>query len=63
MSALGVTRSVLGSCVYCGEGVRHSGLCPKIKSIEYHTNGTIKRVEFHDSSPWGYPVMAGESTQ
>lgn len=32
-------------CGYCsgnGMQVYHQGTCPKIKSIEYHENGTVK---------------------
>ena len=25
----------------------HQGACPKVKAIEYHPNGTVKRVEFN----------------
>ena len=38
-----------GGCPYCSsEGcqVYHVGICPKVKSIEYYENGTIKKVEF-----------------
>jgi hypothetical protein len=39
-------------CPYCSQYpysfVVHSGKCPKVKSIEYHNNGTIKKVEFND---------------
>jgi hypothetical protein len=31
------------SCPYCGMWW-HSGMCPRIKAIEYHPNGQIKRV-------------------
>ena len=40
-----------GACPWCsGEytNVIHSGPCPRIKAIEYHPNGTIKRVEFNE---------------
>jgi hypothetical protein len=33
-------------CPYCG--MYHSGMCPRIKLIEYHPNGQIKRIEFYD---------------
>lgn len=33
-------------CEYCG--CYHTGVCPKIKAIEYHPDGAIKRVEFHE---------------
>lgn len=45
------------ACVYCGAW--HSGTCPKVKSIEYHENGTVKRVEFHNPivrDPQGWPL-------
>ena len=38
-------------CPYCsggGTAVYHlGGHCPRVKSIEYHKDGTVKRVEFH----------------
>ena len=33
-------------CGYCGK--YHQGICPRIKSVEYHDNGTVRRVEFYD---------------
>ena len=36
-------------CEHCGYG--HVGTCPKIKAIEYHQNGTVKRIEFHEPQP------------
>ena len=33
-------------CEHCGYG--HVGTCPKVKAIEYHPNGTVKRIEFHE---------------
>jgi hypothetical protein len=38
-------------CPYCSNEsfkVYHPGKCPKVKSIEYHENGTIKKVEFFE---------------
>jgi hypothetical protein len=32
-------------CEWCGEA-KHKGLCWKVKAIEYHENGAVKRVEF-----------------
>ncbi len=43
------TGSVGCLCPHCGMG--HSGTCPRIKAIEYHQDGTIKRVEFHAAAP------------
>lgn len=34
-------------CEYCG--MIHKGVCPKVRSIEYHQDSTIKRVEFFES--------------
>ncbi len=42
-----------GKCHYCGQF--HTGMCDRIKSIEYYQDGTIKRIEFHPSYgqiPW-----------
>lgn len=38
-------------CPYCsGNGVTvyHNGQCPKIKSVEYHPDGTVKKIEYKD---------------
>lgn len=35
-------------CVHCG--TEHKGLCPRIKALEYHQDGTVKRIEYH--TPW-----------
>lgn len=39
----------LQQCGHCG--AIHSGVCPRIKSIEYHPDGTMKRVEYHNPNP------------
>jgi len=41
-----------GYCPHCsqpslGSYVFHGGHCPKVKAVEYHPNGSVKRVEFH----------------
>lgn len=33
-------------CPHCG--LIHETTCPRIRAIEYHPNGAVKRVEFHD---------------
>lgn len=41
-------------CPYCSDGdkqISHGGVCPKVKSFEYHPDGTIKKVEFHRDYP------------
>ena len=35
-------------CRHCGTYPPHDGQCPLIKAIDYHQNGNIKRVEYHD---------------
>lgn len=38
-----------GSCPHCSgpnSVVFHGGPCPRVKAIEYHPTGTVKRVEF-----------------
>lgn len=41
-------------CKYCGES-SHTGVCPKIKVIEYFENGKIKRVEFYSVNDYMIP--------
>lgn len=36
------------NCLYCGN--YHNGMCWRVKSIEYHENGAVRKVELHDSS-------------
>lgn len=46
------TTAVLSyGCPHCSSSsvqVYHSGKCPKVKAIEYHKDGTVKRVEFNE---------------
>ena len=42
-------------CEHCGN--YHTGTCPRIKAIEYHKNGKIKRVEYHDMSAASVPFV------
>ena len=39
-------QSNIQYCSYCG--AYHNGMCPKVRSIEYYPNGTIKTIEFFD---------------
>lgn len=42
-----------GRCEWCSQGattVYHYGPCPCIASVEYFPDGTVKRVEFRDST-------------
>ena len=40
-----VIPSETGQCPWCGS--YHYGKCGLVSAIEYHSNGTIKRVEFY----------------
>lgn len=43
--------NIPGECPYCSgpsQKIFHGGACPKVKSIEYWPDGTIKKVEFRD---------------
>ena len=45
------TLIVEKGCPYCSSDsmqVYHSGKCPKVKAIEYYSNGTVKKVEFKE---------------
>lgn len=51
MIASGNAARITGACPYCSsafQAVMHGGACPKVNAIEYHQNGTVKRVEFKD---------------
>ena len=39
----------MSTCQHCGNV--HTGQCPRVKSIEYHKNGKVKRVEYFDMQP------------
>lgn len=43
------TAAPMATCTHCGN--IHTGQCPRVKSIEYHKNGKIKRVEYFDMQP------------
>jgi len=41
-----------GECGWCSNGpikVYHCGPCPRVESIEYYPNGTVKSVKFRDA--------------
>lgn len=40
----GVGTAVNQNCPHCG--YIHSRVCPRISGIEYHQNGTIKRITY-----------------
>lgn len=49
-------------CRWCGGW--HSGVCSRVKRMEYHQNGTIKSVEFFGTQPratvWNIPTKGVE---
>jgi hypothetical protein len=49
------TSATNSKCPHCG--LIHEMTCPKIKAIEYHPNGTVKRVEFFSIGDQLGPVM------
>jgi len=46
------------SCGHCG--FMHSGVCPRIKSIEYYENGMIKKIEYHGPNEQQMPQYDDE---
>lgn len=54
------TASLQSACPHCGS--LHQTTCPRISAIEYHNDGTVKRVEFHAPQPFNInTVLCGES--
>ena len=52
MSGIGATLPV--ACRWCGE--RHGVRCYSVSAIEYHPDGTVKRVEFVRLAAPGLPA-------
>lgn len=54
---------VLGQCAHCG-GYGHRGVCPRIQSITYYPDGTVKSITYkpnppsEDLPPGPYPETA-----
>lgn len=48
------------NCQYCGMG--HTGKCPMISAIEYHEDGSVKRVEFYAPQPTQQIPVLGPTT-
>lgn len=54
------TAAPAPSCPHCG-GWPHQGVCPMVQAVEYHPDGTIKRVEYktskdYDSTNTTWPI-------
>lgn len=50
LTVAGQAHAIPGACPYCSSAFRavmHGGPCPRVKAIEYHPNGAVKRVELH----------------
>jgi hypothetical protein len=47
------------NCQWCGN--IHNQKCPMIKAIEYHQDGTTKRVEFYAPNDYGPITQIGPS--
>lgn len=52
--------SAMPSCRYCG--CWHNGTCPKVKAIEYHPDGSVRRVELHENAA-GDLALHGEAAE
>jgi len=46
-------------CPHCG--MYHNTTCPRIRAIEYHSNGSVKRVEFHSAPIVGTAMNVPQS--
>jgi hypothetical protein len=51
----GVMSFPFQQCPHCGWW--HAGVCARVKAIEYHPDGTVKRVEYHDSAGAGAAAL------
>lgn len=47
-------------CPYCGM-MPHPGVCPSVKAIEYHPDGSTKRVEFKTAADYPQQVISAPS--
>lgn len=36
-------------CRWCG--MHHAGACLRVRALEYHPDGSLRRVEFHEPAP------------
>lgn len=53
-----IAASQATNCRYCGM-LHERTVCPLVKSIEYHPDGSVKRVEFKTAADW--PQVAVQS--
>ncbi len=55
------TAIVVPSCPYCQQ--QHVGKCALVKALEYHPDGTIKRVEFYAPCDYVPAIFANPAPQ
>lgn len=50
---MGDNSATIGNAIKCPHcGLFHDATCPRIKAIDYHESGAVKRVEFHNYAPF-----------
>ena len=59
MSTAAGTIAPDGKCNWCGN--YHGVRCPEVRAIEYHPDGSVKRVEYltpadHHKHDWSMPI-------
>jgi hypothetical protein len=54
MSLTATSTTNTNKCPHCG--FIHDFTCPRIKAIDYHPDGTIKHIEFHEPGSKTGPV-------
>lgn len=50
-------------CPFCSgplTEIKHAGVCPKVREIEYYDNGRVKRVVFRGPNDWWYDWRPAE---
>jgi len=47
-SSTDASTARVSHCQHCGN--YHTGQCPRVKAIEYYANGTMKRIEFFETT-------------
>ena len=52
MAFLSSATLSLNSCPWCGFLHISGDMCPRVKAIEYHPDGRVKRIEFWPEQPF-----------
>jgi hypothetical protein len=53
-----ITPAMLTKCPHCAN--YHAGRCPEVRAIEYHQDGSIKRVEYLTPADSMAPVLPAQ---